>query len=278
MTSAPARLRLIGLPYDSSSSFLRGAAEAPAAIRAALESSHWNSWSELGQDLAANDVMSDAGDVLLSAGPRARDEIESAVAEVLAGGWRPLALGGDHSVTYPLIRAMRRSYPALTILHLDAHPDLYEEFEGDRFSHACPFARIMEEDLASRLVQVGIRTLNPQQRRQAQRYGVELIDMRSWEAGVRPSVEGPVYLSVDLDVLEPAFAPGVSHREPGGLSVRDVLSIIQQLSGTLVGADVVEYNPRQDIGGVTAVVAAKIVKEIAGRMLGERAGQEHGPG
>ncbi len=274
MTSAPARLRLIGLPYDSSSSFLRGAAEAPAAIRAALESSHWNSWSELGQDLAANDVMSDAGDVLLSAGPRARDEIESAVAEVLAGGWRPLALGGDHSVTYPLIRAMRRSYPALTILHLDAHPDLYEEFEGDRFSHACPFARIMEEDLASRLVQVGIRTLNPPQRRQAQRYGVELIDMRSWEAGVRPSVEGPVYLSVDLDVLEPAFAPGVSHREPGGLSVRDVLSIIQQLRGTLVGADVVEYNPRQDIGGVTAVVAAKIVKEIAGRILGDVASQE----
>ena len=277
MTPAPARLRLIGLPYDSSSSFLRGAAEAPAAIRAALESSHWNRWSELGQDLAANDVMSDAGDVLLSAGPRARDEIESAVAEVLAGGWRPLALGGDHSVTYPLIRAMSRSYPALTILHLDAHPDLYDEFEGDRFSHACPFARIMEEGLASRLVQVGIRTLNPPQRRQAQHFGVELIDMRSWEAGVRPRVEGPVYLSVDLDVLDPAFAPGVSHREPGGLSVRDVLSIIQQLSGTLVGADVVEYNPRQDLGGVTAVVAAKIVKEIAGRMLGEP-GREKGQG
>ncbi|HKP48387.1 MAG TPA: agmatinase [Gemmatimonadales bacterium] len=277
MTSAPARLRLIGLPYDSSSSFLRGAAEAPTVIRAALESSHWNSWSELGQDLAT-DVMSDAGDVLLSAGPRARDEIESAVAEVLAGGWRPLALGGDHSVTYPLMRAMSRSYRALTILHLDAHPDLYEEFEGDRFSHACPFARIMEEGLASRLVQVGIRTLNPQQRRQAQRYGVELIDMRSWEAGIRPRVEGPVYLTVDLDVLDPAFAPGVSHREPGGLSVRDVLSIIQQLSGTLVGADVVEYNPRQDIGGVTAVVAAKIVKEIAGQMLREVAGQEKGRG
>jgi len=278
VTSAPARLRLIGLPYDSSSSFLRGAAEGPPAIRAALESSHWNSWSELGQDLAANDVLSDAGDVLLSAGPRARAEIESAVAEVIAGGWRPLALGGDHSVTYPLIRAMSRRYPALTILHLDAHPDLYEEFEGDRFSHACPFARIMEEGLAHRLVQVGIRTMNPPQRRQAQRYGVELIEMRSWEGGVRPRVDGSVYLSVDLDALDPAFAPGVSHREPGGLSVREVLSTIQQLGGTLVGADVVEYNPRQDIGGVTAVVAAKIVKEIAGRMLGEPAGQEKGQG
>jgi len=273
VTSAPARLRLIGLPYDSSSSFLRGAAEAPTAIRAALESSHWNSWAELGQDLATGDTMSDAGDVLLSAGPRARAEIESAVTELLVGGWRPLALGGDHSVTYPVLRAMSRSHPALTILHLDAHPDLYEEFEGDRFSHACPFARIMEEGLAQRLVQVGIRTMNPPQRRQAQRYRVELIEMRSWEGGVRPRVDGSVYLSVDLDALDPAFAPGVSHREPGGLSVREVLSIIQQLGGTLVGADVVEYNPRQDLGGVTAVVAAKIVKEIAGRMLGEAAGQ-----
>ena len=123
---------------------------------------------------------------------------------------------------------MRRSYPALTILHLDAHPDLYEEFEGDRFSHACPFARIMEEGLASRLVQVGIRTLNPQQRRQAQRYAVELIEMRSWEGGTRPRVEGPVYLSVDLECSTRPSA-GVSHREPGGLSVREVLSIIQQL-------------------------------------------------
>jgi agmatinase len=213
--------------------------------------------------------MSDAGDVPLSTGAGAREEIERAIAGVLATGCRPLALGGDHSVTYPILRAVSRTHHSLTILHLDAHPDLYEEFEGDRFSHACPFARIMEEGLAQRLVQVGIRTINPQQRRQAQRYGVELIDMRSWEAGVRPRVEGPVYLSVDLDVLDPAFAPGVSHREPGGLSVREVLSSVQRLTGTLVGADVVEYNPRQDVGGVTAVVAAKIVKEIAGRILAE---------
>jgi arginase len=269
VTPAAARVRLIGLPYDGSSSFLHGAAEAPAAIRAALESSHWNSWTELGQDLAGGGTMSDAGDVLLSAGARARAEIESAIAEVLAGGWRPLGLGGDHSITYPVLRAMNRSHPALTIVHLDAHPDLYEEFEGDRFSHACPFARIMEEGLAQGLVQVGIRTINPQQRRQAQRYGVELIDMRSWEGGARPRVDGPVYLSVDLDVLDPAFAPGVSHREPGGLSVREVLSLVQGLTGTLVGADVVEYNPRQDLGGITGVVAAKIVKEIAGRILAE---------
>ena len=77
-------------------------------------------------------------------------------------------------------------------------------------------------------------------------------------------------MSIDLDGLDPAFAPGVSHREPGGLSVREVLTLVQSTGGTLIGADVVEYNPGQDLGGVTAVVAAKIVKELAGRMLGER--------
>jgi hypothetical protein len=172
-------------------------------------------------------------------------------------------------VTYPVLRAVARGRRDLTILHVDAHPDLYDEFEGDRYSHACPFARTMEEGLARRLVQVGIRTMNAHQRRQADRFGVEVIDMRGWQAGVRPRTDGPVYLSIDLDGLDPAFAPGVSHRDPGGLSVREVLDLVQGVGGVLVGADIVEYNPRQDIGGVTAMVAAKLVKEVAGRMLEE---------
>ena len=261
--------RLVGLPYDASSSFLRGSAEAPALIRAALHSPHWNSGTELGKDLSVSERLTDAGDLPLSPSPAARQEIESGIAELLAGGWSPLALGGDHSVTYPILRAIRRSYPSLTLLHLDAHSDLYDEFEGDRFSHACPFARIMEEGLAQRLVQVGTRTMNAHQRSQAERFGVEVIEMRSWVQGTRPAVHGAVYLSIDLDGLDPAFAPGVSHREPGGLSTREVVGLIQDTGGTLIGADVVEYNPRQDLGGVTATVAAKIVKELAGRMVGE---------
>jgi arginase family enzyme len=127
----------------------------------------------------------------------------------------------------------------------------------------------MEDGLADRLVQVAIRTLNAHQRRQAERYGVEIIDMRGWDSGARPRVDGAVYVSIDMDGLDPAFAPGVSHREPGGLSTRDVLGLIQGAGGRVVGADVVEYNPAQDLGGVTAIVAAKIVKELAGRMLAE---------
>jgi agmatinase len=259
---------VIGLPYDASSSYLRGPAEAPPLIRAALHSTHWNSWTEQGQDLSVPGALSDAGDVLLSSdGRAARQEIEAGIAAVLADGGRPIALGGDHSVTYPILRAVARRHPSITILHIDAHPDLYDEFEGDRFSHACPFARIMEEKLAGRLVQVGIRTLNAHQRSQAERFGVELIDMRAWAAGTRPTVSGEVYLSIDLDGLDPAYAPGVSHREPGGLSVRDVLTLVQSSGGSFIGADVVEYNPKEDTNGITATVAAKIVKEIAGRML-----------
>jgi arginase family enzyme len=127
----------------------------------------------------------------------------------------------------------------------------------------------MEEGLASRLVQVGIRTMNDHQRAQAERFGVEVIDMRAWQTGTRPSVDGAVYVSIDLDGLDPAFAPGVSHRDPGGLTVREVIGLVQRAGGYLVGADIVEYNPRQDLGDLTATVAAKLVKEVAGRMLGD---------
>jgi len=263
-TGTPA---LIGLPYDGGSSFLRGAAEAPPLIREALRSPASNAWSETGVDLGAPGVLHDAGDVRLESADSVREEIERAIGRLLDEGFRPLALGGDHSVTYPVLRAVRRSHPRLTVLHVDAHADLYEEYEGDRHSHACPFARVMEEGLADRLVQVGIRTLNGHQREQAERYGVEVYDMLRWAAGERPVVEGPVYLSLDLDGLDPAFAPGVSHREPGGLTVREVIMLVQGVPGPLVGADVVELNPRRDLDGVTATVAAKLVKEIAARMV-----------
>jgi len=266
MAQSPAvRPQIIGLPYDASSSFLRGAAEGPPAIRAALRSPAGNSFTETSVDLTDLD---DAGDLPLSQDPAgARAQIEDGIVAALTNGFRPIALGGDHSVAYPILRAIAKRHPILTILQIDAHGDLYDEYEGDRYSHACPFARIMEEQLASKLVQVGIRTLTPHQREQAARFNVEVIEMRRFGDGARPVTGGPVYLSIDLDGLDPAFAPGVSHREPGGLSVRDVLEMIHAIPGEIVGADVVEYNPKQDVAGVTAIVAAKIVKEIAGRMM-----------
>lgn len=267
MTAASGVPCLVGLPYDASSSFLRGAAAAPPFIRRALRSDAGNLWSEGLVDLSRPGALHDTGDVTLPAvAAEAMPIIEQAVADVLGANQRPIVLGGDHFVTYPVLRAITARHGPVTVLHIDAHPDLYDEFEGDRLSHACPFARIMEEGLARRLVQVGIRAMTGHQREQADRYGVEVIDMRAWYTGARPTIEGPVYISIDLDGIDPAFAPGVSHREPGGLTVREVIGLVQGTSGALVGADVVELNPRRDPEGLTAGVAAKLVKELAARI------------
>lgn len=130
------------------------------------------------------------------------------------------------------------------------------------------FARIMEEELAKRLVQVGIRTLNQHQKEQAEKYSVEVHQMKDFDSRqFKPKFDGPVYITFDIDGLDPAFAPGVSHHEPGGLSVREALNIIQDIDVPVIGADIVEYNPSRDINDMTAMVAAKLLKEIAGKML-----------
>jgi arginase len=264
-------LALLGIPLDVNSSYLRGAAEAPAKIREALRCDASNKWTELGIDLGG--ALADAGDLQLSdSRETVREdfaEIERAVADLLEKGKRPVSLGGDHSVTYPILKAFASRHPELTIVHFDAHPDLYDEFEGSRVSHACPFARIMEERLAKRLVQIGIRTINGHQRKQAAKFGVEVVEMRALPAYDRLKIHGPVYVSFDMDVLDPAFAPGISHREPGGMTVREAIAHLHAIEGTMVGADIVEYNPGQDVSGMTATVAAKILKEILGKVIAE---------
>lgn len=262
---------LLGLPWDHSSSFQRGAASAPPLIRQALWSASSNTWTERGDDLASAGVLEDAGDLVLPAdAAEAREAIETRVRALLASGRSPLVLGGDHSVTYPVLRAWRGGQ-APAVLHFDAHADLYDEFEGDRFSHACPFARAMEEGLAGRLVQVGIRCLTAHLRGQVERFGVEVFESHRWREvlPVVAALRGPVYVSLDLDVLEPMLAPGLSHPEPGGLLVRDVLDVLGALQTPIVGADVVEYNPVNDVRDLTARVAAKFVKELVGVMRGK---------
>jgi agmatinase len=263
---------VVGVPSDENSSFMRGPAEAPEQIRQALHAGSSNLCAENGLDLGAEPRFGDAGDLELESGPVVFDQIERGIRDLLERDVRILSLGGDHAVTLPIVRAHAKKYGPLHILHLDAHPDLYDEFEGNRYSHACPFARIMEENLAARLVQIGIRTMNPHQRAQAERFGIEVVETNAWpsrkeELGSFLDFGGPVYLSLDMDVLDPAFAPGVSHHEPGGLTTRDVVHIIQGLPIPIVGADIVELNPRRDPIGITTMAAVKFLKEIASNML-----------
>jgi arginase len=258
---------ILGVPFDANSSWLRGAAGAPPIIRVAFTSDSSNSWTETGIDLSAEGTYCDAGDLKFTF-EEPFVAIEKRVGELLDKGLRPVCLGGDHSITLPIMRAFGAHIPGLTILHFDAHPDLYDELEGNRMSHACPFARIMEEGAAKRLIQIGIRTMTGHQREQAKKFGVEVIEMRHLPALDRMKVDGPLYISFDMDGLDPAFAPGISHREPGGLSVREALAHIHAITGKIAGADIVEFNPAQDNTQITATVAAKLLKEIFGKMIG----------
>ncbi len=264
-------IKLLGIPWDADSSYLRGPALGPAAIRDELvrARSYSNMMTEAGLDLARPGVFSDAGDVAIGTAEETRAAITARVTGLMREGHPVLSLGGDHSVTWPILQGVHAVAGKVDVLHFDAHPDLYPEFEGSRFSHACPFARALEDGLIGRLVQVGIRTLNATLRRQVERYGVEQVMMAAWNGPPTVRFERPVYISLDLDALDPAFAPGVSHREPGGLSVRDILATIQRLEGRVVAADLVELNPTTDIHGLTANVAVKLQNELIGRLARE---------
>lgn len=258
----PGSVVLLGAPFDDASTFLRGAAEAPARIREVLHDGASNLCAEDGTDLGGELRFVDGGD--LEGGP---EQLEEKIAQLLARGARVLSLGGDHAISHPIVRAYKKMHTPLTILQFDAHPDLYDEFEGDRHTHASPFARIMEEPPVPRLIQVGIRAWNEHLRAQARRFNVEVHEMRNGVPASLPDLDGPLYLSLDLDVFDPAFAPGVSHHEPGGMTTREVLRLIQSLEVPVVGADLVELNPRRDPQGITAALAAKLVKELAAVML-----------
>ncbi|ANP90220.1 agmatinase [Rhizobium leguminosarum] len=260
-------LGLIGLPYDANSSFMQGPGRGPEKIREALRSNHWNLTTENGMDLNAC-KWRDFGDMTFEGLSKKQvcEHIETRISETLKEVVALLSLGGDHSVSFPVIKAHSKRHAGLNVLHIDAHPDLYADFENNPYSHASPFARLLEERAIKRLVQVGIRTLNTPQKMQARKFGVEMIEMKDWRDDIELAFDGPLYISLDLDGLDPAFAPGVSHIEPGGFSTRQVIDIIAKVKGTVVGADVVELNPIRDPGPMTATVAAKLVKELFGRM------------
>jgi arginase len=264
-------ISLLGIPLDANSSFLPGCALGPDAIRASLHSTSGNDANEA--SVHVTPLLDDVGDVVLSnergSLPDA-DAITAAVREQLATGRQLISLGGDHSVTYPILRAFREVHDDLTVVHIDAHPDMYDDLDGNPLSHASPFARALEDGCMTTLVQLGIRTATRHQVEQGERWNVTMLTPRQLEEFDPSTLTGPIYFSLDLDGLDPSCAPGVSHHEPGGLTVREVLDVIDALPGPIVGADVVELNPTRDLVDMTAMVGAKFVKELAGAMLERR--------
>jgi agmatinase len=261
---------IIGVPFDEKSCYLKGAARGPQAIRAASTGKAIDPWTELGVNLEEETTLVDLGNLdVAGEDSKIFARIEKRILEILKKEAVPIILGGDHSISYPAAKAFSRKFKSLDILHFDAHPDLYEELYGDRYSHACPFARIVEEGLVQSLVQVGIRASTGQQRSKASEHGVRMIWMKDLKEIPSLEFSNPLYISFDMDALDPAFAPGVSHHEPGGLSTRQVISMIHALKAKIVGLDVVELNPERDKTGITAAAAVKIIKEVAGKIIFE---------
>lgn len=267
---------LIGVPYDEKESYLKGPRKAPQAIREASSSLILNAWTELGVNLEEETKFVDLGDLPLTGDYEDLSlKVSAKIEEVAAKGAVPVVLGGDHSISLPVARGLARVYDSLAILHFDAHPDLYFELYGDKYSHACPFYRILEEGLASELTQVGIRAATGEHHQYARQFNVRMIEMKDLDGIEGLQFNRPLYISFDIDVLDPAFAPGVSHPEPGGMSTRQAINLIQQLQARIVGLDLVEVNPDRDLLGITSSAAVKIIMEIIGKAVWEK---RHGSG
>ena len=262
-------LVFLGIADDTQSSYFGGCAAGPAAIRNAYDGKCFNATTESGVDL--EDAVCDLGDRYPkdSWEASARDYKERTEA-LFKAGRIPFIAGGDHAVTIPVVEALEVLEQPVHVIQVDAHPDLYPDFDGNRFSHACTGARILEMDHIASLTQLGIRTLNAVQSPFLERYPDRLIihEARELPAELPELTHIPedalVYITIDMDGLDPAFAPGVSHAVPGGLSSRQVLDFVQRGHWALVGMDVVEVNPSRDVNDQTAILAARFLHEGMG--------------
>ena len=262
-------LKLLGIPYDENSSFMQGPSLAPDLIRKMDTDGSANPFAENGQLIKKDATYQDLGDIDFDGldAKQAYTKTKDIVFDQLEQGHKLISLGGDHSVSFPILEMYAQKFPKLNVLHFDAHADIYDNFQDNPFSHASPFARLMETKLIYKLTQVGIRTLDSHQRQQIKKYDVDVIEMKDFNFNFINNLKGPLYISIDLDGLDPAFAPGVSHHEPGGLSTREMIRCIQDIKVPIVGADIVEYNPKRDINNMTAMVAYKLYKELAAKIL-----------
>jgi len=270
---------VVGVPFDAGTTYRPGARFGPMAIRQAtrlLRSYH----AGLDVQPFGAQQVADAGDI--AANPFDIDEaiaqIESAADEMLAGADHLLALGGDHTIALPLLRAVKRKFGPVALLHFDAHLDTWDTYFGAVYTHGTPFRRAWEEELLlqDRACHVGIRgpLFSPQDLVDDERFGFSIVGaMELEEIGVRGAVDqirqrvgdAPLYVSVDIDVLEPGLAPGTGTPEAGGLTSREVLGILRGLAGLqIVSADIVEVAPAYDSGEVTSVAASHVAYELLG--------------
>lgn len=260
-----ARLVLYGAPFDGTTSFRPGTRFGPAAMR--LNSDGMESYSPY-LDMDLYDLpLHDAGDLPpLAAVDKMLDQVAEQTRSISQAGKLPLMLGGEHSLSLGAIRALAQLYPDLRIIHLDAHTDLRPGYLEEPFSHASVIYRAWEILGDQRIASFGIRSGEREEfafaRQHLDFHPFNLSDLPDYAAGLRVQ-QLPVYVTIDLDVLDPSYFPGTGTPEPGGVSYLDLQQAVHQLRGLkLVGLDLMELSPPYDPSGVSTTVANKILREL----------------
>ena len=273
---------VVGVPFDSGTSYRPGARFGPAAIRQGSRLLRpWHPGLGVGPLVAQQ--VADAGDIACNPFDinESVDQIQAGAAELLDQAGRLLAIGGDHTIAFPLLRVVRQRFGPVALVHFDAHLDTWQTYFGAPVTHGTPFRRAAEEGLFldSRSMHIGIRgpvyaasDLEEDAElgfRTVTAMEIERIGVEGTVSRIRERVgDAPLYISIDIDVLDPAHAPGTGTPEAGGLTSRELLGILRGLAGApLVGADVVEVSPAYDHAEITAVAAAHVSYELLALML-----------
>jgi agmatinase len=259
---------LYGMPMDWTVSFRPGARFGPSRIRESSlvheEYSHY-----LERELTEIKYY-DAGDIPLAFGnpEKSIQQIGDFVSQVLALGKVPIGMGGEHLVTWPVVEQVAKKYPDLAVLHFDGHADLRTDYEGEIYSHATPLYKISKLIGGENVYQFGIRSMTKEEVAYTKTAGIHFFPFDVLEPlqQVLPTLAGrPVYITIDIDVLDPAHAPGTGTPEPGGITTRELLSSIYAIAKSdveVVGADLVEIAPAYDPTEKTPITAAKIIREM----------------
>ena len=251
------KVTIFGVPYDSTTCFRPGARFGPDGIRFFSENLEEYSLA-LGKSLEEVDFC-DAGNLEVPADP---EGMVDSVYSFVKGVEVPVLLGGEHSVTYPVVKALSERYANLTVVHFDAHADLRDSYSGTPYSHACVMKRVL--DLGVSVVQVGIRSATKEEAElRRQNPNITVVDSLSELLFLLPRLGTPLYFSVDIDFFDPSYAPGTGTPEPPGASPVEFFDLIYKLPAvSVVGFDVVEVSPPYDPSGITQMLAAKIVREL----------------
>ena len=263
-------IKLLGIPFDANSSFLGGCALAPAGIRFIHTQDASNASTENKKTLEIGVNLLDQGDIFFPSDDSAAAHklIVDITQRHLSDGSKLISLGGDHSITYPIIEAYKRFYPELHILHFDAHADIYDNFQDNYYSHASPFARILENNLATSLTQVGIRTVTNHQREQIKKYRVQVVEMKEFTLDFIHDLSGPLYISFDLDVLDPALMPAVASPVSDGLPPETVMAGIESIAAAsrVHALGITGFDPDRDEDNLGLGISMQVI-EAAIRIL-----------